>query len=154
MISIRYKNLTPGMHAEAVSEAGHIIVYLVPGLTPAQRKAALRRLRQEGNRGCGPYLPPGQLAVALAVDQLRTGVWSTASAVRHHPVGTLVPAILACGLIGGFVSASMYAQVETASPASAPGGAASWSVPAGPHHAGHPHAPSAGAATTTALPTP
>lgn len=158
------------MHAEAKHEAGAIVVYLIPGLTSAQRTAALRRLRQEGSRGCGPRLPVGWLALALVADRLRLGLRSTAGAVRLHPVGTLLPALLAGSLLGGFLFASMYGQVETASPRAVPGGAASWAVPAGSRaasplpgeppqarmagQAGIPGFPSERAATVKALPTP
>jgi hypothetical protein len=160
------------MHAEAETAAAGVVVYLLPGLTPDQRKAALRRLRQEGSRGCGPHLPAAQLTAALAADRLRTGVQSTTGAVRHHPVRTLVPAVLAGGLLAAFVFASMYARVDSASPGPAPGGAASWTVPVSPADQGsssrvpgRPPAPrvaprqdpargsSRGAATTRALPT-
>lgn len=142
------------MHAEAVRGEDGVIVYLLPGLTPVQRKAALRRLRQEGSRGCGPELPAGQLAAALAADRLRAGVRHTAGAVRLHPVRTLVPTALAGVLVGGFAFGSLYTQVETASRGPVPGGAASWTVPAGPHLAVPRDVPAAGAATARALPTP
>lgn len=121
-----------------------VVVYLLPGLTPAQRQAALRRLRQEGSRGCGPRLPAGQLAVALAMDRLRAAVTHTAAAVRHHPVGTLLPPLLASGLMAGFGFAAVFPGIA---PAEAPG-AASWSVPhpapgrGGPPPAGPPNAAS------------
>lgn len=148
------------------------MVYLLPGLTSAQRKAALRRLRQEGSRGCGPSLPAGQLEAALAADRLRVGVRSTAGAVRHHPVGMLVPAVLTGGLLAAFLFASVYAQEAAPSPGPRVGGAASWAVPAGAPgrgaspapgrppatraagQAGHPAIPYGGSATTKALPTP
>lgn len=127
MIRIEYKNLPPGVHAEADAGGRDVVVYLLPGLTPAQRKAALRRLRQEGSRGCGPRLPEGKLWFALAADRLGVAVRSTARAVRHHPFATLVPALLAGGLLGGFVFASAGVQ---GSAGRLPGsdGDASWSV--------------------------
>lgn len=130
MVRIRYKNLPAGRHAEAEPGARGVVVYLVPGLTSAQRNAALRRLRQEGSRGCGPWLPSGQLAAALAADRLRAGTGNTAAAIRRHPVGTLLPALLAAALLSAFVLASVSVRVI---PALAPGtdGGASWSAPAG-----------------------
>lgn len=107
VIHIRYKNLSPGMHAEADRGSRGVVVYLLPGLTAAQRGAALRRLRQEGNRGCGPRLPSGQLAVALIADRLRAGVTHTGAAIRQHPVGMLLPAVLAGLLLTMFVLASV-----------------------------------------------
>ncbi|MBO0806575.1 MAG: hypothetical protein J2P25_26285, partial [Nocardiopsaceae bacterium] len=95
------------MYAEAELGSKGIVVYLLPGLTPAQRKAALRRLRQEGSRGCGPRLSSAQLAVALAADRMLAGARNTGGAVRQHPVGALVPALLVGGLLVmlGFASA-------------------------------------------------
>lgn len=130
MIRIEYKNLPSGVHAEAEAGVGNVIVYLLPGLTPAQRKAALRRLRQEGNRHCGPRLPEGQLWVALAADRLGVAVRSTARAVRLHPFGLLVPALMAGGLLAGFVFASAGGRAP-ASPLPGSGGNASWQVPNG-----------------------
>jgi hypothetical protein len=87
------------MHGEAERGSRGIVVYLLPGLTSAQRKAALRRLRQEGSRGCGPRLPLRQLTVALVADRLRAGATHTTAAIRQHPAGTLLPAVLAGGLL-------------------------------------------------------
>lgn len=130
MIRIGYKNLPSGVHAEADAGARGVVVYLLPGLTPAQRKAALRRLRQEGTRGCGPRLPEGQLLLALAADRLGIAVRSTARAVRHHPFGLLIPALMAGGLLAGFVFASAGVPLPV-SLVPGNGGNASWSVPHG-----------------------
>ena len=47
------------------------IIYLMPGLTAAQRGAALRRLRHEARTGRGARLPGARVAAALAADRLR-----------------------------------------------------------------------------------
>ena len=57
MIRIRYRDLAPGLHGKVERCARGVTVYLLPGLTGKQRKAVLRRLRQEASRGCGPGLP-------------------------------------------------------------------------------------------------
>jgi hypothetical protein len=121
VIHIRYKSLSPGMHAEAEGGSRGVVVYLLPGVTPAQRGAALRRLRQEGKRGCGPRLPSGQLAIALAADRLRAGLTHTAAAVRQHPVGMLLPAVLAGVLLTMFVLASVSVRDSGAAPPGAQG---------------------------------
>jgi hypothetical protein len=118
------------MHAEAERQQRDIVVYLLPGLTVAQRKAALRRLRQAGSRGYGPRLPLTQLATALAVDRMRSGVGNTAAAVRHHPVGMLLPTVLAGALLAVFVSASVSVRM-TGAPVPGRPGIDSWSAPAG-----------------------
>ena len=48
-----------------------VTIYLLPGLTSRQRRAVIRRLRQEASRGCGPELPLAQLLVALFLDRIR-----------------------------------------------------------------------------------
>ena len=117
------------MHAEADRGSRGVVVYLLPGLTAAQRGAALRRLRQEGNRGCGPRLPSGQLAVALIADRLRAGATHTGAAIRQHPVGMLLPAVLAGVLLTMFVLASVSVRDSAATtPGSGP---ASMSIAAG-----------------------
>jgi hypothetical protein len=68
-----------------------VTIYLVPGLTGRQRKAVIRRLRQEASRGCGPELPLPGLLAALAADRVRVAVKLTAAAVRLHPAATLLP---------------------------------------------------------------
>lgn len=73
---------------------GRTIVWLRPGLTGAQRKAALRRLRQEASRGHGPSLPLPQLTVALGLDRVRSGYRNATSVIRLHPAGSLLPAIV------------------------------------------------------------
>lgn len=127
------------MHAEAECGLRGIVVYLLPGLTSAQRKAALRRLRQEGSRGCGPRLPSAQLAAALVVDRIRSAVGNTVAVVRQHPVGTLLPAALGGALLAAFVTASVSVRM-TPAPVSGSPGATSWSIAAGTPGQGGPPA--------------
>ena len=115
MIRIRYKDLSPGLHGKAERGARGTTVYLLPGLTWGQRTAALRRLRQEASRGCGPALPGPDLAVALAADRFRVGVRNTAAVVRLHPAGSLLPTVLAGLLMTLFVLASVSARIEAPS---------------------------------------
>jgi hypothetical protein len=111
MIHVRYKELSPGLHGKAEHSGRGTTVYLLPGLTGGQRKAALRRLRQEASRGCGPELPRPDLAVALAADRFRVGVRSTAAVVRLHPAGSLLPTALAAVLMALFVLAPLSARI-------------------------------------------
>ncbi|MGH3171424.1 MAG: hypothetical protein ACRDN0_36885, partial [Trebonia sp.] len=85
MIHIRYETISSGLNGKAESAARGTTIYLVPGLSWQQRKAALRRLRQEASRGCGPALPAGQLVLAVAVDRVRMGVRQALAVVRLHP---------------------------------------------------------------------
>jgi hypothetical protein len=97
-------------------------VYLVPGLTGGQRRAVLRRLRQEASRGCGPALPGADLTVALAADRFRVGLRNTASVIRLHPAGSLLPAAFAGLLMTLFVLASVSARMTGLPQAPVPGG--------------------------------
>jgi hypothetical protein len=121
VIRIRYKDLAPGLHGKVEHRARAVTVYLLPGLTGKQRKAVLRRLRQEASRGCGPALPMPQLTVALCADWIVTKLRNTAAVVRLHPVGSLLPAAAACALMTLFVMASVPVRIARV-PGSGPGG--------------------------------
>lgn len=100
MIRVRYKDLASGLHGKAERCGRRTTIFLVPGLTPAQRKAALRRLRQEARRGCGPRLPVPQLAAALVADRLRVALWNTGAVIRLHPAGSILPtAAIGCLMV-------------------------------------------------------
>jgi hypothetical protein len=93
-IKIRYKDLSPGLHADAQVAGSCTIIYLLPGLTPEQRRAALRRVRQAGRMGIGPRLPAGPVAMALAADRIRMTIRNCMRVVRRHPAGSVVPIML------------------------------------------------------------
>ena len=60
MIKIRYADLPGGLHVRVEARGKDTIIYLLPGLTVAQRRAALRRARSSARMGHGPRLPaPG-----------------------------------------------------------------------------------------------
>jgi len=122
MIHVRYKDLSPGLHGKTERSGRGTTVYLLPGLTGRQRKAALRRLRQEASRGLGPELRRPDLAVALAADRFRAGVRNTAAVVRLHPAGSLLPAVLAAALMTLFVLAPVGAKMMWFSPSAPAGG--------------------------------
>jgi hypothetical protein len=91
MVRIRYSELPVGLHVTAVAVGRQTIVYLLPGLTRAERQAALLRVRSSAHMGHGPSLPAFGLARALAADWLRTRARTLGAAVRRHPL-LLVPA--------------------------------------------------------------
>ena len=106
MIRVRYQDISSGSHhgtglyGTAKRCPQGVTIYLVPGLTGWQRKAVIRRLRQEASRGCGPELPLAGLVVALAADRVRVAVKLTAGAVRLHPTTTLLPTgLVAIGMM-------------------------------------------------------
>jgi hypothetical protein len=89
VIKIRYRDvneLSPGLHPMAERRGRVITVYVIPGLTAAERNATLRRLRLSGRRGYGPRLPAVPLAFARFAD--RSGRFARARAIagrsRHR----------------------------------------------------------------------
>jgi hypothetical protein len=97
MIKIRYRDpneLSPGLHAAAECHGRSTTVYLLCGLTAAERRAALRRLRLSARMGHCPRLPAAQLAFALFADRIRTGAGQTGAVFRSHPAGSTVPVMV------------------------------------------------------------
>jgi hypothetical protein len=94
MVKIRYTDLPAGLHVSAEKHGRHTVIYLLPGLTAAQRRAALIRVRSSARMGHGPRLPAFSMAVALGLDRLRSTVCNGAGAMRAHPLLLLPPLIL------------------------------------------------------------
>jgi hypothetical protein len=115
VIKIRYRDadeLSPGLHAAAVPQGRNTIVFLLPGLTAAERRAALRRLRLSARMGYCPPLPPAQLALALAADRIRTTVGQLGALVRSHPAGSTVPVmVISAGAIAFLALSAVSIQV-------------------------------------------
>jgi hypothetical protein len=115
VIKIRYRDadeLSPGLHAAAVPQGRNTIVFLLPGLTAAERRAALRRLRLSARMGYCPPLPPAQLALALAADRIRTTVGQLGTLVRSHPAGSTVPVmVISAGAIAFLALSAVSIQV-------------------------------------------
>jgi hypothetical protein len=112
VICIRYEDFSAGthdatgLHGKAERGPHGVTVYLVPGLTACQRKAVIRRLRQEASRYVGPELPLAQLAMALGLDRVRSAARVTGAMVRLHPAVTLLPSAFVAALMTLFVIAS------------------------------------------------
>jgi hypothetical protein len=115
VIKIRYREaaeLSPGLHAAAVADGRNTTVFLLPGLTAAERRAALRRLRLSARMGYCPPLPAGQLALALAADRVRTTVGQLGTLVRSHPAGSTVPVmVISAGAIAFLALSAVSIQV-------------------------------------------
>jgi hypothetical protein len=94
MVKIRYSELPAGLHVSAERRGRHTIIYLLPGLTAAQRRAALIRVRSSARMGHGPRLPAVSMAIALGSDRLCTTVRNGAAAMRGHPLLLLPPLVL------------------------------------------------------------
>lgn len=112
VIRIRYKEISAGthdlagLHGKAEGCVRAVTVYLIPGLTAWQRRAVIRRLRQEASRGFGPPLPQPQLAIAIGVDRVRTAARIVTAIVRLHPAVALLPSALVAAMMTLFVVAA------------------------------------------------
>jgi hypothetical protein len=93
MVKIRYAELPAGLHVVAEVGRRGTIIYLLPGLSPAQRQAALSRVRSSARMGHGPKMPALSMARAVAADRARTTVRNGAAALRRHPMVFLTPMI-------------------------------------------------------------
>jgi hypothetical protein len=94
MVKIRYSELPSGLHVSATKLGRRTTIYLQPGLTPAERHAALIRVRSSGRMGHGPQFHPFGMAMAIGADWIRTTTRNGATALRSHPVLLLPPLIL------------------------------------------------------------
>jgi hypothetical protein len=94
MVKIRYSELPVGLHVTVEQDGRDTIIYLQPGLTPEQRRAALIRVRSSARMGQGPDLTTLGMAMAVSADKLRTTLGNGAAAMRGHPLLLLPPLIL------------------------------------------------------------
>jgi hypothetical protein len=112
VIRIRRRDFVSGSHdvtgLQGIAERfpRGVTIYLLPGLTGRQRRAVIRRLRQEASRGFGPQLPLPQLLIALVLDRVRGALALAAAAVRWHPGLTLLPTAFVAAVMALFVLAS------------------------------------------------
>ena len=113
MIRVRRRDFVSGSHSvsglQGIAERfpRGVTIYLLPGLTGRQRRAVIRRLRQEASRGCGPELPLPQLVIALFLDRVRGAVGLAAGAARLHPGVTLLPVAFVAAVMTLFALASV-----------------------------------------------
>ncbi len=94
MVKIQYSELPSGLHVSAMEHGRRTIIYLQPGLTPAERHAALIRVRSSSRIGHGPQLHALGVAVAIGADWIRTATRHGTRAMRRHPVLLLPPLVL------------------------------------------------------------
>ena len=109
MIKIRYSELQPGLHATTKTENGHTVLYLVRGLSTAERRNAIGRLRASANVGHGPKLPTIPLALALIADRVKQNTKNAMAAVRLHPTGAAIPAVF---LVSGAILYALFVTVS------------------------------------------
>lgn len=94
MVRIRYSELPAGLHVRVQADGRSTVIYLLPGLTPQQRHAALLRARSSARMGHGPSLPALAMARAIAADRIRTTAHNGLAATRRHPMLLLPPLVL------------------------------------------------------------
>jgi hypothetical protein len=94
MVKIRYADLPAGLHVNVESDGRQLIIYLLPGLTAAERHAAISRIHRSGKVGYGPEVPLAATMIALAIDRTNTTVRRGATALRGHPILLVSPLIL------------------------------------------------------------
>jgi hypothetical protein len=94
LIKIRYAELPAGLHVRTEASGRSTVVYLLPGLTPAERRAALLRARRGAGMGYGPPLPAPGVAAAVMRDRIRHTMRNGALAFRAHPLLLVPPLII------------------------------------------------------------
>ena len=113
MVNIRYSELPAGLHVRVESDGRRTLIYLLPGLTSDQRKAALLRVRSSARMGQGPELPALAMTRAIAADRITTTVRNSLAATRRHPMLVLPPLVL---LVSGAIVLVMLSFVRLTIP--------------------------------------
>ena len=130
MIKIRYADLPQGLHADVRTCGRRPVIYLLPGLSPAQRRVALRRLIRTSRQGHGPRLRATGVAFAVARDVAKSTARTGVAAVRCHPAGS---AVLAAFVTTAVVCYALFVTVTVRfSPPPAGPPAAAAVIPSGP----------------------
>ena len=151
MIKIRYADLPHGLHADVRTSGRRPVIYLLPGLSAAQRRDALRRLIRTSRLGHGPRLRASAVALAVARDVAKSTGCNGLAAVRCHPAGSavlaaLVAAVVVCYAL--FVTVTVRFSPRPAGPPAAAGPAPSASRDTG----GQGRSPGEGASAPAATP--
>jgi hypothetical protein len=164
VIKIRYEDLPGGLHARAELQGKDVIIYLLPGLTPSQRKAALGRLRACARMGQAPSLPAAGVRRARLADRARVNARNVFAAVRLHPLMFIPPTVIVLAAVIASImlvrvtvrlgpaqaAGSLPAPAASAPAAAGPGssfrrdpdpGGQQGSAPVGPPASASPHQP-------------
>jgi len=140
VIKIRYADLPEGLHARAEAEGRGAVIYLMRGLSPAQRRAALRTVRRGARLGNGPRLPVSGVALAVAMDTAKSTTRNGIAAVRFHPTGSLFltalfASVVVCYVLFVSVSIQLIPSPPRPGALAAPGQAGPGSAPGQRHSA-------------------
>jgi hypothetical protein len=100
VIKIRYADLPQGLRKPVRSGGRRPVIYLLPGLSPAQRRDARRQLIRTSRQGHGPRLRVSGVAFALARDAATSAARTGLAAVRGHPGGSAVLAAFLAAAAG------------------------------------------------------
>jgi hypothetical protein len=126
VIKIRYCDLPQGRHAHVHRAGRRSVIYLLPGLSPTQRRDVLGRLIRTSRQGYGPRLRAPGVRFAVARDVAKTTVRNALAAVRCHPAGSAaLAALIATGVIcyAFFVTVTVrFAPHPAGPPIAAPSG--------------------------------
>jgi hypothetical protein len=94
VIKIRYAELPAGLHVRTEAHGRSTVIYLLPGLSPAARRAALLRARRGADLGYGPPLRASSVAAAVVRYRIRHTLRNGALAFRAHPLLLVPPLII------------------------------------------------------------
>ncbi len=120
MIKIRYSDLPAGLHVRTVVQGRHTILYLLPGLSTAERRAAVHRVRSNARVGYGPRMPAAGVALALGADRVRTTVRNGLAAARLHPALFVPAAIVVLAVAMAYLLLASV-SIQLHSPQAGPG---------------------------------
>jgi hypothetical protein len=109
LIKIRYAELPAGIHVRTEQARGNTVIYLLPGLTAADRRAALRRARSSARIGHSPPLSRAGLARAIAADWLRAIFRNGAAAFRAHPAIFIPPVVVVLSAAAAYLLLTSFA---------------------------------------------
>jgi hypothetical protein len=121
LIKIRYSDLPAGLHVRVEKDRRGTIIWLLPGLSLDQRRAALLRVRRNASMGLWPRLPAGRLAAAIARDRMATTLRNGTSAFRAHPILLLPMAMLLSVTTAAMMSSAVTITVHDPQGESVPG---------------------------------
>jgi hypothetical protein len=117
VIKIRYADLPEGLHVRIEAHGQRAVIYLRPGLSGAQRREALRKVRRTARLATGPRLSASGVALAAARDTAKSTVRNGSAAVRCHPAGSLfLTAFLASAVVCYMLFVSVSIQLIPAPP--------------------------------------
>ena len=121
MIKIRYSELPAGLHVRVEAHGRSTVIYLLPGLTLAQRRAALLRARRSAGMGYGPRLPVVGVAAAVTRDRIGATLRNGTAAFRAHPILLLPMVVVLSAAMVYIMTSAVTITIHSPQSASVPG---------------------------------